>query len=538
MKKHTRRFFAALAAVTVMFGSTSALPQLTASAVRSAAHIEAQPPSAKLNFIEKLPDVSELTEIGSLTMTEDETGAGFTTDEKSDILDGAEVFYLYIPESIGVIDATVHLELSARGNGSVYPLFEADISAQPLAGPCVCRIDAQYDIAAIGLYGKSMNVLETINGAVCEAHLYRVKKEKAADPVDAMLKSIAAPEDSVPLVEVNRIESTAEKTTLSRSAMLPEYSLDSVNSQVGIAAEHQYGHALLEYNDPQINWDDDSSEVRGTLSYTVMTVKASQPAENDGEKPIAYIQDKEDGIFGGKLEQGRFEQFTETNLLNCTTLELEAEFTMGTTVPDEDGLALLPLGNGKINILSGDCIEKPYQNYCVHLVHDGAGSTDNTNYAELIFRAMVQQDGEWKEMNRFTVGADMRDTDGSASLGWASIPNDILKPDNGVLYLMEPHFYAFTEDDTKEEMQEGIGYAALCAVEKTAQITMGDVNCDGAVDVSDAVLAARFCAEDTAAKVSDQGIKAMDVNGDAHIDSNDITCILRMIARLPIVMVN
>jgi hypothetical protein len=269
-------------------------------------------------------------------------------------------------------------------------------------------------------------------------------------------------------------------------------------------------------------------------------LETSQIDANDGEKPIAYIQNQETGDFSGKLEQGRFELFTEKNLLNCTSLELEAEFTAGTTVPGEDGLALLPPEKGKVNILSGDCIEKPCENYSIHLVHDSGSSIDNTNYAELIFRAMEQHGGEWQEMNRFTVGAEMRDTDGSASSGWASLPRDILMPDQGVLYLIEPHFYAFTEDDTKDELLEGIGYAALCAVQekKPEKITLGDVDCDGAVDVSDAVLAARFCAEDASAKISDNGIKALDVNGDAHIDGDDIICILRLIAKLPIVKIN
>jgi hypothetical protein len=60
----------------------------------------------------------------------------------------------------------------------------------------------------------------------------------------------------------------------------------------------------------------------------------------------------------------------------------------------------------------------------------------------------------------------------------------------------------------------------------------GDVNLDTIVDVSDAVLVARFCAGDSALEMSDQGKANADVNGDNNIDLDDLTAILKTIARL------
>lgn len=60
----------------------------------------------------------------------------------------------------------------------------------------------------------------------------------------------------------------------------------------------------------------------------------------------------------------------------------------------------------------------------------------------------------------------------------------------------------------------------------------GDITLDCAVDVSDAVLLARFCAEDAGAFITEQGKTNADCNGDGGITTDDVTVILRMIAKL------
>lgn len=60
----------------------------------------------------------------------------------------------------------------------------------------------------------------------------------------------------------------------------------------------------------------------------------------------------------------------------------------------------------------------------------------------------------------------------------------------------------------------------------------GDCNCSNMVDVSDAVLLARFLAEDRTAKLSDQGRKNADCNADGDLNSDDELAILRKIAKL------
>lgn len=58
-----------------------------------------------------------------------------------------------------------------------------------------------------------------------------------------------------------------------------------------------------------------------------------------------------------------------------------------------------------------------------------------------------------------------------------------------------------------------------------------DANCDGALDVSDAVLASRIVVEDTEAKISDQGLRNADIDLNGNLEPADITLMLQVIAR-------
>jgi len=91
------------------------------------------------------------------------------------------------------------------------------------------------------------------------------------------------------------------------------------------------------------------------------------------------------------------------------------------------------------------------------------------------------------------------------------------------------------------ELYEQFGLAAewLCPdsineqmIGQNALAVSGDVTLDCTVDVSDAVLTARFCAEDREAVITDQGKQNADVNQDGNITLDDVTVILRKIAKL------
>lgn len=60
----------------------------------------------------------------------------------------------------------------------------------------------------------------------------------------------------------------------------------------------------------------------------------------------------------------------------------------------------------------------------------------------------------------------------------------------------------------------------------------GDINIDCSIDVADAVLLARFCAEDAAANITQTGLGNADYDGDGNVTILDVTAILRKIAKL------
>ena len=59
----------------------------------------------------------------------------------------------------------------------------------------------------------------------------------------------------------------------------------------------------------------------------------------------------------------------------------------------------------------------------------------------------------------------------------------------------------------------------------------GDANCDGSVDVADAVLVLRYISEDETAGISDQGVKNGDADRNGQTDSDDASLILRFITK-------
>lgn len=63
-------------------------------------------------------------------------------------------------------------------------------------------------------------------------------------------------------------------------------------------------------------------------------------------------------------------------------------------------------------------------------------------------------------------------------------------------------------------------------------IIRGDVNCDKSVDVADAVLLARYLAQDPTAAISDQGQLNAEIDGEAGLTGKDVATLLQAIARI------
>ena len=98
---------------------------------------------------------------------------------------------------------------------------------------------------------------------------------------------------------------------------------------------------------------------------------------------------------------------------------------------------------------------------------------------------------------------------------------------------------ASTSDSTASQSSETTTETTASSTESTASsqnpnpnLNYGDVNESGVVDISDAVLLARYVAEESDANVSAQGKLNADVNKNGNPDSDDVTLILKYIAKL------
>ncbi len=58
----------------------------------------------------------------------------------------------------------------------------------------------------------------------------------------------------------------------------------------------------------------------------------------------------------------------------------------------------------------------------------------------------------------------------------------------------------------------------------------GDLNLDCGVNIADAVMPARFAAEDSAAEISAAGMDNADFNADGTVDALDLSALLRQLA--------
>lgn len=75
--------------------------------------------------------------------------------------------------------------------------------------------------------------------------------------------------------------------------------------------------------------------------------------------------------------------------------------------------------------------------------------------------------------------------------------------------------------------------AATTTSAQTAEKRLpGDANCNGEIGVEDAVLLCRVLAQDTTAKLTDQGWLNADCDGESGVTGNDVTMILRVIAKM------
>lgn len=87
-------------------------------------------------------------------------------------------------------------------------------------------------------------------------------------------------------------------------------------------------------------------------------------------------------------------------------------------------------------------------------------------------------------------------------------------------------------DGTKPSGGGGAQETTQSTTSSTEKVYYGDVDEDGEVGLSDAILLARYAAEDVAVNIKQQGIANADCNADGSIGGQDVVLILQVIAKL------
>ena len=91
-----------------------------------------------------------------------------------------------------------------------------------------------------------------------------------------------------------------------------------------------------------------------------------------------------------------------------------------------------------------------------------------------------------------------------------------------------------TTETTTETTVTTTTETTVTTADSTAECksTRGDVNCDGKITVSDAILLARVVAEDTEAKIVEQGKRNAELDGEDGLSAADTAILLKALAGL------
>ncbi|MBR3447360.1 MAG: endo-1,4-beta-xylanase [Oscillospiraceae bacterium] len=126
----------------------------------------------------------------------------------------------------------------------------------------------------------------------------------------------------------------------------------------------------------------------------------------------------------------------------------------------------------------------------------------------------------WKQF--LAMAADCADEISCVTLGKPAVTMPIF--DEGPTTL-------FNINSETGELTPVWAFSEITDMMKARKDQTGDANCDGVVDVSDAVLVMRYAVADREAVISEQGLKNSDTDGDGNVSDSDATMILLHIAK-------
>ncbi len=504
---------------------------------REVTHLPENPIPAgdgEIGLPDQLPADGRLTEVKKITFPIDKVQSYSIPVPLPDDPEHFAGYYLYIPQQAGVGKVETDLELQIdSNNGGYLTWIETNLD-----GACIDAAPAVLKIASTKTMVRRIELTkhkaETLGENPAESfdvyfYIYHTKAAEPEQPEQPVkLEAAALPQNAEPISSVVRLENAAEKTQFSLGDLTYHY-LDA-----------QYDGDFSRYPKKTADaeqWAEFSTDI--VLTFTRETVKEQKTVNDAGEEVITPIKQGTQSKLGYGLQllDGRSTMLIEPkdgkNPWSCAYMDAKCVFDgMAFTKGNDIGTEIdMPAGIGSLNVSGADCIgNQPYRYFYLKISHAAAQGGDASDYALLTFHVFRNSaEGKWEEFRTFTAAADMEwpaGEDGTAD-AVVKMPDDLLKPDNGYLYIIEPKFftrYSAEGQSGRQLVTEGTGYATLFG----ANALCGDLNNDGTVSVADAVMMTKYL---TGAESSTEGITAetADLNGDGRITAADLSLLKRLI---------
>ena len=504
---------------------------------REVTHLPEDPIPAgdgEIGLPDQLPADGRLTEVKKFTFPIDKVQSYSIPVPLPDDPESFAGYYLYIPQQAGVGKVETDLELQIdSNNGGYLPWIRSTLDS-----PCIDAAPAVLKIASTKTMVRRIELTkhkaETLGENPAESfdvyfYIYHTKAAEPEQPEQPVkLEAAALPQNAEPISSVVRLEDAAKKTQFSLGDLTYHY-LDA-----------QYDGDFSRYPKKTADaeqWAEFSTHIE--LTFTRETVKEEKVVNDDGTQTvIPQKQQSQSKLgYGLPLLDGRSTKLIEPkdgkDPWSCTYMDAECVFDgMAFTKGNDIGTEIdMPAGIGSLNVSGADCIgDQPYRYFYLKLSHAAGQGGDASDYALLTFHVFRNSaEGKWEEFRTFTAGADMERAAGEDGTADAVVkmPNDLLKPDNGYLYIIEPKFftrYSAEGQSGRQLVTEGTGYVTLFG----ANALCGDLNNDGTVSIADAVMMTKYLvtAEDNTENIT---AETADLNGDGRITAADLSLLKRLI---------
>ena len=506
---------AACAAVMMLTGTISAVPQCVFAA-------DSEPVPFHMTFVDSIPATGNMKKIDVIELNKD--SGSFPRLFCEEFEDRAyfpdmDTLYFYISPSQYIKKLELDLTINARIEDEIRESQAISVSAHPDLGPLILKVEGDFrnivsitgDNLEMELDPSSEKTIKLSNPKLCTLALLACADADEPE-IWKSLPAVKLPKNTVAISETLCFEQSVQPKNITFSNQNHAYYSFGGDYEQGDSVTYIPNEAQLNFTSIYYSFEQDSP-VNGAEAAPYNKI------ENSSRQTNTFFMDLNNRIY---LKETAAKG---SNPMNADHFSVEGYIDgyQLEGVPESTGYCMF-------NLCSMDEIGTPYQLFYLDLSRQ-SGLQSVPDYAEVEFQVLTS-DGE--ERRCFTVSIDHLKAEAKedrVSYGTFLIPSNVLKPDNGWLYVAEPHFYSRDENGNLSELRDGWGYAALSGF----NVQLGDIDADGAVTASDLKLMKEYLLTGAAiyenSPYSLFGIRLSnaDLNGDNVIDVIDYTLLKQKI---------